>query len=119
MAFISDNVNFRTYDPEGGYELFLTGGGSDGTHRFRLTGPQGEQNFSAHYFEENLRPEEVKRLGPDFHEKPIVWCVHNWSDDWKSIIREAMTAFVINYGSPIPGLKAFVRFGTKESIFDV
>ena len=118
MVFISDNVNFRTYDPERGYELFRIGGGSDGTYRFRLVGPEGECNFSAHHFEEQLRPDEIERLGPDYNKKPIVWCIHYWLDEWKPIIRQAMTVFIINYGSPIPNLEAFVRFGTKESVFD-
>lgn len=119
MNFISDNVNFRTYDPERGYELVRTGGGSDGTYRFRLIGPKGECNFSANYFEEHLRPDELERLGPLYDKRPIVWCIHHWPNDWKTIIREAMTAFLINYGSPIPNLEAFVRFGTRESVFDV
>jgi hypothetical protein len=119
MVFIIDRVNFRTYDPDRGYELFLVGGGSDGTERFRLVGPVSECNFSAHTFEEKLRPDELARLGPNYDKTPVVWCIHHWTNDWKSIVREAMTAFLINHGSPIPNLEAFVRFGTKESVFDV
>ena len=118
MSFIVDRENFRTYDPERGYELFQTSGGSDGTYQFELIGREGGCNFSAHSFGERLRPDEIARLGLGYNKEPVVWCIHHWTEDWKPIVREAMTAFLINHGSPLPNLEAFVRFGTKESVFD-
>lgn len=115
MAFIVDRENFRTYDPERGYELFVTGGGSDGTSRFRLVGPDGETTFSAHSFGERLRPDELRRLGSDYAKKPVVWMVHLWLKEWKSVIRDAL----IEHSSYFPDEEVFVRFGTKESVFDV
>ena len=75
MVFIVDRKNFRTYDPDRGYELFLTGEGSDGTHRFRISSPNGECGFSAHSFQEKLHEDELKRIGEDYSKDPVVWLV--------------------------------------------
>lgn len=118
MAFIVDRTNLRTYDPERGYELFTNGGGSDGTCRFKLTRPGGEFFFSAHSLNEKLSNTELEIVSPKNEKKIIVWVVHNWTEEWRGVIREALTAFVVIHGSADPEMRAFVRFGVKGSVFD-
>ena len=119
MPFIVERKKYRTYDPDKGYELFVDGGGSDGTTRFRLVGPNSECAFSASSIGEELRPDETIRLGPNFADRVVVWRIHIWPDNWKTLIREAMQAYVINHGSPLPNVRAFVRFGETGGVFDV
>lgn len=118
MAFIVDRKNYRTYDPTRGFELFVEGGGSDGMKTFRLVGPNSECVFYASSIGEKLHPEEAIRLGPNFTNRVVVWRVDNWIDGWKDIIREAMQAYIINHGSPLPNVTAFVRFSANGGIFD-
>lgn len=118
MTFKVDRKEYRTYDPERGYELFIIGGGSDGMQRFKLAGPNGEGYFTATSIGQSLRADEIAFLGRDYSKRTVVWCVMFWSDDWKSLIREALTAYLINHGSPLSGSEAFVRFGPDGSVFD-
>lgn len=114
MAFVVDHANFRTFDPDRGFELFVLSSGSDGTYRFRIAGPGKEHYFSAHY--ERLSASEHSKVDVPDGVIPIVWIIHRWYDEWKPIVREAMLAYVINHGSPNGHFEAFVRFGEGEDL---
>lgn len=118
MVFIADRKELRTYDPERGYELFQLSGSSDGTLSFRLVGPDLETKFVGKLNEDPLTDDELSSLGPDYKMTPLVWTLRAYDQNWKSIIREAMTAYVYAHGTPLPNREAFVRFGSKGSIFD-
>lgn len=118
MVFIADRKELRTYDLERGYELFQVGGSSSGTLSFKLVGPDSETNFVGKLNEDPLTEDELRRLGQDYKKTPLVWTLRMFDQKWKPIIREAMTAFVYAHGTPHPNEGAFVRFGSKGSIFD-
>ena len=118
MAFIVDRKKYKTYDPDRGYELILEGGGSDGMVRFRLVGANNESAFSATTVGEKLHPDETHHLGENSTGRVVVWRIHNWPDGWRSLIREAMQAYIINHGSPLPNVTAVVRFGEAGGILN-
>lgn len=117
MAFIADRKARRTYDPDRGYELSREGGGSGGELRFRLVGPEDETSFTATFGVDPLTPAEIEKLGPQFDKIPIVWTVFWHLPEWRQVIREALRAYMFTHGAPLPNMRAFVRFGSKGSIF--
>lgn len=118
MSFVADSKQLRTYDPERGYELLKDGGGSSGELRFRITGPQGTTKFSASFSQDSLSDAELRKLGTDDNKTSLVWTIHNSSDEWKGIIREAMMTYMFVHGTSLQGRETFVRFGSLGSVFD-
>ena len=118
MSFVVDREARRTYAPERGFELFSEGGGSDGRRYFRLVGPGVETQFTAEFGIDPLTENELAKLGPNFDKTPLVWTVSLHDQKWDQTIREAMEAYMYSHGTPLPNRQAFVRFGSKGSVFD-
>ena len=98
MAFVSDMINLRPRDPERGFELFTTTGGSDGRIGYRLAAPDGECRFDVYSRVRDANPAELARR-PEIA-KTIVIEVSNAGPalpglSWKGtyeVLREALLA---------------------------
>jgi hypothetical protein len=98
MTFISDMNILRTWDPDRGYELLPTTGGSDGRRGHRITAPGGECHFDVYSRVRDANPAERARR-PEI-EKTVVYEVSNVGPvlpglsrkETYEVIREALLA---------------------------
>ena len=65
MVFIVDRELRRTYDPDRGYELRVTSGGSGSSTSFMIDIPNNVLHFSAR-IDCELILGELEKLGPEF-----------------------------------------------------
>lgn len=117
MAFIVDRVNFRTYDPERGLELFDKSSFSDGVTPFRIEGPGVSISFMASMIEAPITEAEKANLNIS---DAAVWCVLGAKpkSDWeKEIIAGALMAYKWGHGFDLRGNPTLVRFGRAGGLF--
>jgi hypothetical protein len=108
MAFISDNVNFRTYDPETGWELEVENGG--GKKYFKLVHPnkpsiefKGEMEFVR-----RLPELDVPGKGPAYetiyHLERLDWNdPREATPEQLEMVRDALVAYGVVHNGPLPG----------------
>lgn len=105
MTFVADAKELRTWDPERAIELKHIGGGSAGSHYFRLEFPNVSYEFAADttfehdpLFEEgDSRPRNRIVWHVRWHGVPVPGCDLKQTE---TIICEALTAYKGVHGTP-------------------
>ena len=109
--FVADRKALRTSDPQTGFELISTGGGSDGSRRFKIIGPNSSCAFTAY-----MVRTPVEYDSPDVSLVPQIWQVCLWDEEWETTIYGALRAYKAVHGHASPAQQYFIRFGPKGAL---
>lgn len=116
MSWEANSAESRVFNTTTGIGLYIDSGGSDGSTRFRLSGPAGCYHFTAYTVFANLSDIERTDKGVSSGDTAWVWQVFNWNSHWRQDIKEALLTYKSAGGFHYPATAYFVQFGLNGEL---